>query len=221
MVQRKPKTRRPPAASPSVASPSVEQAIGRIQAYYRLGQSRPRGSSGRVKYGHLRELAKEDPAQSVGRQEKERKARAFANAYGEADLNTLCEMCRAHSCALGITHIDRLVRVPTARRQAIQKRVVAQHWSRRHLDAEIYRLYEAEWKREAGHPWNRPQNANQARYDLYRLCSQWGRLYKVLLPSGGIKKHRRAWDKLPSRLQRAVREANAHMEKLERLLDAR
>lgn len=213
MAQRTP--RRPPVAAKISISRSVERAIRKIQAYYADGLARPgetRDRGGRVKYGSLRAPPESDSKKWASEQQKLRRARAFAATYSPTQLKHLCQLCREHDRTLGLTLIDRLVRVPAEVREALQERVIAENWSSRQLDAEIYRKWHR-WRDGVGRPWKKLRGFAQARYDLYRLCNMWRRWYKAMQAIRSSD-HPKPLGKLPETLREAFRETVEQIEEL-------
>ena len=191
-------------AKRSAARFAVDLAIQKIRDYYATGRSfadEDCDAAGRLRPGRLRMPPGQGPAKWSSEQQKLRRARAFAKAYNRAQLKQLCRLCREYECALGLTVIDRLVRVPLPHRQTLQTRAIAGHWSRRTLDAEIYGHWHR-YRENVGHPGRGLAGPAQARYELYRLCGVWRRWYEALRGLGSSNRPN-PLGKLPATLEKA------------------
>jgi hypothetical protein len=114
----------------------VKAAIRELRKAYQDGRSILR------KLGERTELGKhqiEQVAKELGRTADScRKLRQFAGYYSQAALRELCDLCRRHRRAFGLSFVYKLVSIKSrADRRGFQKDAIAGHWGHTRITREL------------------------------------------------------------------------------------
>jgi hypothetical protein len=154
--------------------PDFDRTLRDLRRFYEIGSRSLDRHAGRMPYGKTGGEA----AGSKLHPEMLRKARAFAKAYSERQLNSLIALCRRHRHALGLSHVIRLLTVPAEARDALQEAAVVSEWGAARLDVEIMRRCGK--RRNAGRRRAVPSSGFEACYQIARAYEHWRRMHDAL-----------------------------------------
>lgn len=191
----------------------VRRSLQAVRAFHAVGRKSLDRHPDAVGYGSM-----EAEAERLGvSAEMLRKARAFAGAYTDADLDDLYALADGHDFPLGVSHVIRLLSIPTRSRARFQRATVQGRWSKRRLDAEIRKRF-GNRQPAAGRRQASPETAEDAYYAIARLCHQWQRLTAALdrPPAIDAEGVRVSGPELPPKLCKLLTQAADVMGELER-----
>jgi hypothetical protein len=167
---------------PAKPSQRVERALNKLRKFYERGE----GDLERFpdNYGRYVTLRRE---KRLGAAERVRKARLMADetaGYSRKSLNDLIHQCRMHNFGIGVTHVIRLLSVPSGRqREGLQRQAIQGKWTRRQLDLAI-RLQQGIRRPYARRPMRLPKDKAEALWLVEKNCDHWERLCKAVVPNG-------------------------------------
>ena len=160
-------------APPTEALPQPRpNRIADIRAFYALGKQSHAELPGRVQL-------KDWKRHTAGERERIYRARTFASRYTPKQLDDLCRLIRANGAPTGVTHIARLMDIPTADCRDFVTRAVAKKWSLRQLTLEVRKRY-GHRRVGVGRPPEPPQTAADAAVRLVMGCERAERLLRYL-----------------------------------------
>ena len=122
---------------------TVLDAIATIEKAHAIGCTVREKFGERAPSGKIAEAAKEYgyPEDAI------RKLRQFATLYDEDDLAELCDLCRKHLRAFGISLIYKLVSIQSkTERKKLQRRAIIGHWGYKQLARELRRSSQSDRK---------------------------------------------------------------------------
>lgn len=191
---------------------SVQKAIQAIRGYYAVGQKSLDEHPGRMAHGGMDAEAAEYGLNP----ETLRKARVFADptdGYTPKQLDRLCELCKKHDFAMGVSFIPLLLSVPKKDRAAMQRQLIKEGWSRARLNREIKARFGK--RRDAGRKPTPVNDVTDAFVRLSQFCGQWHSLCDALReePADGVEA---VWAELPRAVQRAIGSVDEAMGSVEK-----
>ena len=120
----------------AVQAGGIEKSVREIREYWEAGCQSLAERGGRA--GYKRAEIEAEARRRGWDPTKVRKARLFAAAYSERDLEDLFGLLRKHErrWPFGTSHIGVLVTIPGSGRQAVQQACIEGGWSRARLEDE-------------------------------------------------------------------------------------
>lgn len=130
---------------------AVTKAIDELRRAYKVGQIL-RELGHRAAWG--KHQIRDKAAEHGYSEETGRCLRQFAKVYRETDLNRLCNLCKRHGRALGISWVVKFVTIKKRQdRRKIEQEAILGHWTHVRLERELRHRF----RRERGHRGRKPK----------------------------------------------------------------
>ena len=156
----------------------VEQAIAAFRQAYREGEKIAERVDREGRYG--RGIVQDEARVRGINEDAVRKLRQFARSYTEKELDELCQCCRKHGRALGVSFVAKFVTIPRERKQRkkFQEEVIRERWSQGRIDKEIRVRFGR--RRQGGKQPALAETVEGVLAQLDGVCLQWHRMIKRL-----------------------------------------
>ncbi len=170
------------AEKPKDPWPDVLAAVAAIQKGHEIGRTLLKQLGDYAGRGKM-----EEAARAYGyNTDAVRKLRQFAATYDDDDLAELCELCRKHERAFGVSFVYRLVAIRNKdKRAAFQRRAISEHWGHTRFVQELRRRFKLGHKR--GRQPKMPEDVTQALAEIEEAKQRFVGLLKYSITMAAAK----------------------------------